>query len=408
MDPRRWVILRRSGRMGIPSSTETENTKYPAVVAAAATLTDHFEDQRRKLTAEELECCRTQKQEHYYGGLMDWPDRLNRPSRTITATRTKTSRSTIVFKCPHHRKDADALRALTVRECATLQGFPTTYQFWARAMTAKDSLVGNAVPPPLSRTLANAILKEEGLPVRRSPRIFRSPEAPPPVNYSPRRKHRYSIARRFRGFVKVDWRHECRVELGNVIARLDRARDGSSSELQVGWVTRLYLGYAKEYRCYEVPRQTALELIEKAYEKVSDKATLQASVSRLLREASLASEELSDAYALQERWTGRSERGVSPMDILSMVETMVERTLPRERWGGVMIPREVLESSLTGHWVSGGKDADAKPPLDLPIRTSASLLALAVACASINTRPTVRLHSREVEILPRHGAGIHQ
>ena len=54
------------------------------------------------------------------------------------------------------------MRTLTLRECASVQGFPLSYQFWGDSVSQKDFLVGNAVSPPVARALANAILGQEG------------------------------------------------------------------------------------------------------------------------------------------------------------------------------------------------------------------------------------------------------
>jgi DNA (cytosine-5)-methyltransferase 1 len=50
-------------------------------------------------------------------------------------------------------------RPFTLRECARLQGFPDSFRFTDAGITLEDGyrLVGNAVPPPISRVLAKAI-----------------------------------------------------------------------------------------------------------------------------------------------------------------------------------------------------------------------------------------------------------
>lgn len=52
-------------------------------------------------------------------------------------------------------------RELTVREAATLSGFPSTFEFPESIMTRSTLMkcIGNAVPPPLAKCLAEALIK---------------------------------------------------------------------------------------------------------------------------------------------------------------------------------------------------------------------------------------------------------
>lgn len=54
-------------------------------------------------------------------------------------------------------KSAHAVRRLSVRECARIQSFPDWYQFFYPNLAAGYRMVGNAVPPLLSLSLATAI-----------------------------------------------------------------------------------------------------------------------------------------------------------------------------------------------------------------------------------------------------------
>ena len=96
-----------------------------------------------QLDDEQLRMNRESKQFHPVYNDMSFPDRLDVPARTITATCTRVSRESIVIEDPESR----VLRRLTVRERATLQGFPLTYQFLAKSHSSKIKMIGNAVPP---------------------------------------------------------------------------------------------------------------------------------------------------------------------------------------------------------------------------------------------------------------------
>ena len=93
-----------------------------------------------------------------YYGKMSFPEDGLLPSRTITATRSRSARESMIIGTG----DAEVYRALTIREAATLMSFPLTYQLQANTESSKYRLVGNAVCPKLSYEFAKAILEHEG------------------------------------------------------------------------------------------------------------------------------------------------------------------------------------------------------------------------------------------------------
>ena len=105
------------------------------------------------LRGEELRMNREAKEFHPIYNNMAFPDALDAPSRTVTATCTRVSRESIVITDP---KRPDSFRRLTIRERACLQGFPITYQFHARSFAEKAKMVGNAIPPTFTYLLALA------------------------------------------------------------------------------------------------------------------------------------------------------------------------------------------------------------------------------------------------------------
>jgi len=94
------------------------------------------------------------KQHHPYYGKMNFPERVDLPSRTIMASQFPVSRESIIIR----DKRRKILRRLTPRECASLQGYPISYQFWGNSLASKYKLIGNSVPVGLSRDLAKSIL----------------------------------------------------------------------------------------------------------------------------------------------------------------------------------------------------------------------------------------------------------
>ena len=120
-------------------------------------ITDHFYD--TGIYKSDWSNSKYLKTNHPYMGKMSFPENLNKPSRTITATNIATSRESIIYKTEIKRKGHGEFRSPTVREAAIIMGFPITYQFLGSENT-KWRLVGNAVCPPLSRAIAELVKKK--------------------------------------------------------------------------------------------------------------------------------------------------------------------------------------------------------------------------------------------------------
>lgn len=104
------------------------------------------------LTVSELRINRDSKENHPIYNKMSFPDRIDRPSRTITATCTRISRESIIIE------SNSGYRRLNVRERAVLQGFPITYQFYGKSISSKFKMIGNAIPPILTYYLFQSML----------------------------------------------------------------------------------------------------------------------------------------------------------------------------------------------------------------------------------------------------------
>ena len=117
-----------------------------------AKLTDHVREP--KLSEEEVRINEESKTHHPVYNRMSFPDRQDRPSRTITALCTRVSRESIVI-----RDERGNLRRLTVRERAGMQSFPFNYQFFGSTYSNKLKMIGNAVPPVLTFYIAQSMLE---------------------------------------------------------------------------------------------------------------------------------------------------------------------------------------------------------------------------------------------------------
>lgn len=128
-------------------------------------VTDHLIED--KLSTEEERINRESKSFHPVYNMMNFPDKLDRPARTVTAVCTRVSRESIVIQ-----DSKNNYRRLSIRERGMTQSFPITYQFHSKSYGGKMKMIGNAIPPLLTFYIGqsmrevsvdNLILPEEGI-----------------------------------------------------------------------------------------------------------------------------------------------------------------------------------------------------------------------------------------------------
>jgi DNA (cytosine-5)-methyltransferase 1 len=95
-------------------------------------------------------------------GKMSFPENEERTSRTIMATRSASTREALIYKSEYKRTGDGEYRLPTIREIASLMGFPYVYQFSGSEGT-KWRQIGNSVCPHQSSALAKAIRRKMGL-----------------------------------------------------------------------------------------------------------------------------------------------------------------------------------------------------------------------------------------------------
>jgi DNA (cytosine-5)-methyltransferase 1 len=196
-------------------------------------LIDHVKEDF--LSTEEVRINRANKMTHTVYNSMPFPDPLDRTVRTITATCTRVSRESIVIASPD---GADAYRRLTLRERATLQGFPITFQFYGANYGQKLRMIGNAVPPAFSYLIAHVLQgrsAKEARPLSEAAKGLRRP-TPIPVETPPERAGtRYPANRTFKFAIpSLQLKSGVRFELAN-----------DCSEKAVRWAVAFYFGTSK-------------------------------------------------------------------------------------------------------------------------------------------------------------------
>jgi DNA (cytosine-5)-methyltransferase 1 len=199
------------------------------------------------LTKEEERINKDAKSYHPIYNNMSFPDKLNRPSRTITATCTRVSRESIILKSENgHRR-------LNVRERGIIQGFPITYQFYGRTLNSKFKMIGNAVPPILTYYIFQSMLE---VPVsklkspNKSKYVHQRPPFEPFKSNLGLPKRKYPAKRKFRFSVP-------HLRYGSGV-RFELSNDPKSDNLE--WSFKFYYGNSKNFRQIPLDKNVKLQL----------------------------------------------------------------------------------------------------------------------------------------------------
>lgn len=199
-------------------------------------LFDH--DMEGALNEEEVRINRASKTLHPVYNSMPFPDPLDRTVRTITATCTRVSRESIIVEQPGEK---DFFRRLSIRERATLQGFPITFQFYGANYGQKLRMVGNAIPPVFSYLVAQSFLgtsEPDVLPIGKAALGLTSPTPRPDVTLVDTAGSKYPENRTFRFAIpSLRLKSGVRFELTNI---------GKTSERE--WRVAFWFGTSKDIR----------------------------------------------------------------------------------------------------------------------------------------------------------------
>ncbi|MBO1307812.1 DNA cytosine methyltransferase [Enterococcus sp. 669A] len=145
--------------LGEPGTLDESLVRDPNfdIVLKRNQLTDHH--YKKEIPEFEWQKAKRQKMDKGYMGVMSFPEKMERPARTIMATMSGSSRESMILD---YSKDSDdRYRYPTIREVATCMSFPIDYRFYGDSDSVKYKLVGNAVPPLFSYSLAKAIAKQD-------------------------------------------------------------------------------------------------------------------------------------------------------------------------------------------------------------------------------------------------------
>lgn len=262
-----------------------------------ASLTDHVAEE--PLNEEEVRVNRSAKSCHPIYNAMPFPDPLERSVRTITATCTRVSRESVVIAAP---EAPGSFRRLTLRERASLQGFPLGFQFYGASHGQKGTMIGNAVPPLFSFYIGQACQGVATEAVVRPVEVagrFVPPEQAAKDTKVETAGRRYPRDRTFRfSLPGFNFKSGVRFELSN-----------RREKLPGKWNVAFFFGPSKSIQSLKLDG-AAEAVILKALP-----ATIQSEVSSQVAELR-AFVSSTDVGRMQDVWTRHSPGGTRPFDFL--------------------------------------------------------------------------------------------
>ena len=315
-------------------------------------LFDHLREE--PFSREEERLNRDAKTSHPVYNGMSFPDDLSRPSRTVTATCTRVSRESIVVP------DGNRFRRPTIRERACLQSFPINYQFYGRTHSAKQKMVGNAIPPLLTYHIAHSMLGTRPADIP-SPKdaiaSFSSPAASPESTKPDRSKPSFQADRKFRASVPgLRFKSGTRFELSN-----------SFDSGRADWSLKFFYGDSK--RVGEVLLDESL-LDE--MRRVAGAAPSVHLASEVVAEKG-AMIEGCDSKGLQAAWTHSKGDNPHPHDLLDVVAEVAR----------VFMLRDGCASAM--ECVSAVMQSRGNPPgTKKVLRNSREVFAGMIVCSLVN------------------------
>lgn len=145
-------VLKSLGQPEYDLEKSIEDPNHPGFYMRSKDITDHH--YIMEVAEFEWKKAKRMKQDKGYMGKMSFPEDLNKPSRTIMATMSCSSRESIIYP---YIPDENRYRVPTVREIGCIMSYPLDYRFYGKSKSLKYMLVGNSVPPLMSFAIAKSI-----------------------------------------------------------------------------------------------------------------------------------------------------------------------------------------------------------------------------------------------------------
>jgi DNA (cytosine-5)-methyltransferase 1 len=325
---------------GMPADGTVTDPIYDDIELPADELTDHYYNSH--VTHREAEEIRVRKEDHSFYGTMQFPDDPDVPSRTVLATNRRVARETLVMEEPTAPEGVSRFRKPTIREIATIQGFPITYQFTGTSQAQKWRRVGDAVPVPVAFQVGCAIREELGLTVPDEPDVRTDTPHPETVlderDTSWKGRRRLSISRSFRHHIPHDNKQSFRVDVQTDKETQPQHPLAAVTEADlthpVAFEAEFYRGYSTDVVSTVVGLEETLGLIDRLLE---EQPALESTVQSLVRRyVETFGPTIPDATTLQAIRSRRAERD-EPLEYELLRDISdyegtghVDQVLPRE------------------------------------------------------------------------------
>lgn len=290
-------------------------------------LTDHFYDSR--VAEHEWKNAKRMKEDHPVYGRMTFPEDTNRPSRTVMATMSASTREAIIFEAFDDKSKHTGYRMPTIREIATFMAFPITYQFEAGSEGGKYKLVGNAVCCKQATAIAETIMLNEGL---NPPKEFIPlPDVRPSKDLTGmKRKNKPEKQKPFNSkfemhvpYIKIN---SMRVQLSNKGSDFDKGK--------IRWRCEIRYGPAKNHKSSIISNEL-LERLMDSGEKST--LTLKGIFKKFKSEINRTfAGKIPDANVFQENYCKRMRRG-SPETVLEKLKIIIDKHYPEKRFSDVRL-----------------------------------------------------------------------
>lgn len=290
-------------------------------------LRDHL--QEGFLNVEEIRINRANKAFHPIYNSMPFPDRLDRSVRTLTATCTRVSRQSVIIVAP---EDSTKYRRLTIRERASLQGFPITFQFYAASYSKKMRMVGNALPPLFSYYVGQTIKGTPPEEVRKFSQLGPVFELPATLaenshpeksglKYPPNRSFRFAIP-------SLRLKSGVRFELVN-----------ATETSRTLWEVNFYFGTSKSIHSIEMESVLAKMILKRMQEPI--RVSMDTQLERLADFIAGA-----DIQRMQQVWSHRGLGTTTPfmlLDCLDEVGLAIRESVRCEASSAQKLVKEIID-----------------------------------------------------------------
>lgn len=314
-------------------------------------LTDHFYDS----TVEEFEwsSAKRLKKDHGFMGKMSFPEDETKPSRTIMATRSASTREAMIFG---GRVGAYGeyltYRMPTIREIGCFMSFPITYQFQGNSESVKYKLVGNAVCPKKSSAIAKAILIKERMKVPKKFIPLENKKSKMDLTGAPYQKKEprpRKPSAKFSMHIPYLKKSGMRVDLSN--------RFSDYKEMNFKWDCILHSGVGKGAQYYLIDQKKLEKLLSSRF--IDGFEPFKASVIDTFNEKLPGPDVYQRIFCRLEPNNGT----FGPEETINTVRELVDEHFPEEEF--------------EDHWVEGaGKSLGVANRVEIPLRILAGVYAL--------------------------------